>query len=106
MPSIAWFVTTTSASFARLRARCGKHSSSIEQRGPRHSIDVTDTCRHARSLTPGTRSSRSPVSVSSAHARSAHHLGTEVAEPLLAAPAVAGSPRHRLSPRCRRRGAG
>ena len=33
-------------------------------------MDVTDTCRQARSVTPGMSSSRSPVAVSSAHSRS------------------------------------
>ncbi|GAA3353843.1 hypothetical protein GCM10020366_08530 [Saccharopolyspora gregorii] len=36
---------------------------------PRHSFAVTDSCRHAWSVTPGTSSSRSPVSVSVAHSR-------------------------------------
>ena len=70
MPSIAWLVTTTSASRDAAFAFSGKHSASIGHLPPRHSSEVTDTCRQARSVTPGTRSSRSPVSVSSAHSRS------------------------------------
>ena len=33
-------------------------------------MEVTETCRQARSVTPGRSSSRSPVTVSSAHSRS------------------------------------
>jgi len=51
------------------RAFSGKHSASIGHRCPRHSSAVTETWRHALSLTPGTKSSRSPVDVSSAHSR-------------------------------------
>ena len=66
--SSAWLVTTTSTSLVRSRAISAKHSSPCGQReAPRHSLEVTDTCRHAMSGTPGTKSSRSPVSVSCAH---------------------------------------
>ena len=70
MASIAWLVTTTSASAASARARSEKHSSAWGQRdAPRQSTAETETCRHARSVTGTSRSSRSPVSVWSAHAR-------------------------------------
>lgn len=66
--SSAWLVTTTSAAPARSRASSAKHSAPLGHRwAPRHSRAVTENCRHAWSLTPGTISSRSPVSVSLAH---------------------------------------
>ena len=64
-----WFVTMTSTSRAASRERSTKHSDTIGQRLPRHSWALTETCRQARSLTPGTSSSRSPDSVTSAHSR-------------------------------------
>ena len=68
MASSAWLVTTTSDSRAVARAISAKHSSPWGQReAPMHSRAVTLTCFHARSGTPGSRSSRSPVSVSLAH---------------------------------------
>ena len=67
--SRAWFVMTMSASAARLRAISLKHSSTSGQRRPKHSAALTDTCAQARSETPGFSSSRSPVSVRSAHSR-------------------------------------
>ncbi len=64
----AWLVTTTSTSPARALASSAKHSAPEGQRlAPRHSWALTENCRQACSLTPGTSSSRSPVSVSSAH---------------------------------------
>ncbi len=68
-PSMAWLVITTSARWAAPRAFSAKQCSRTGQAEPRHSSLVTDTCRQARSETPGTRSSRSPVSVSAAQAR-------------------------------------
>ncbi len=66
--SSAWLVTTMSARPASPRACSAKQSSPTGQRcAPRHSWAVTDTCRHACSDTPGTSSSRSPVSVSEDH---------------------------------------
>ena len=66
--SMAWLVTTTSDFPAANRACSEKHSSATGHReAPRHSRADTDTCRHARSVTPGTSSSRSPVRVVSAH---------------------------------------
>ncbi len=65
-----WLVTTTSTSSAAVRDRSTKHSAAIGHLLPRHSWADTETCRQARSLTPGTNSSRSPDSVSSAQARS------------------------------------
>ena len=72
-----WFVTTTSTSRAASRERSTKHSATIGQRDPRHSSALTDTCRQARSDTPGTSSSRSPDSVSSAHVAQPHDLLAE-----------------------------
>ena len=43
MPSIAWLVTTTSASRDAAFALSGKHSASIGHLLPRHSSEVTDT---------------------------------------------------------------
>ncbi len=61
-------MTTTSTCEASARARSAKQSSPTGQRDlPRHSRAVTLTWRHALSLTPGARSSRSPVSVSEDH---------------------------------------
>ena len=66
MASSAWLVTTTSASLARSRAISAKHSAPYAHfEAPRHSREDTDTWAQARSETPGVRSSRSPVSVSS-----------------------------------------
>ena len=65
-----WLVTITSTSLAASRERSTKHSVTIGHLLPMHSWALTDTCRHARSLTPGTSSSRSPDSVTSAHSRS------------------------------------
>ena len=65
-----WLVTMTSTSRAASRERSTKHSDTIGQRPPRHSSALTDTCRQARSDTPGTSSSRSPDSVTSAQSRS------------------------------------
>ena len=65
-----WLVTTMSTSLAASRARSTKHSLTIGHLEPRHSCAETETCRQARSLTPGTSSSRSPELVSSAHSRS------------------------------------
>ena len=68
MASSAWLVTTMSAWLARSLASSAKHSAPFGQRwAPRHSRPLTENCRQARSLTPGTSSSRSPVSVSFAH---------------------------------------
>ncbi len=68
MASIAWFVTTTSALPACALAFSAKQSVPIGHFDtPRHSRAVTLTCRQACSLTPGTSSSRSPVSVSDDH---------------------------------------
>ncbi len=65
---MAWLVTTTSALAASALARSAKQSVPIGQRAtPRHSLAVTETWRHACSVTPGTSSSRSPVSVSDDH---------------------------------------
>ena len=61
--SRAWFVTTTSAPPARIFAISAKHSSNAGHFEPRQSKALTETCDQARSDTPGTRSSRSPVSV-------------------------------------------
>ena len=64
MASSAWLVTTMSARPASARAFSAKQSSPTGQRdAPRHSRAVTDTCRQVASVTPGTSSSRSPVSV-------------------------------------------
>src|SRR5699024_4756769 len=63
MASSAWLVTTISASAALFRAISAKHSVTSGQFAPRQSKALTDTCDQARSLTPGMRSSRSPVSV-------------------------------------------
>ena len=63
MASRAWFVTTISASAALFRAISAKHSVNSGQFEPRQSKALTETCDQARSLTPGRRSSRSPVSV-------------------------------------------
>jgi beta-glucosidase len=66
--SRAWLVTTMSTWAACSRARSAKHSPPFGQRAaPMHSRALIATCRHARSSTPGTSSSRSPVSVSAAH---------------------------------------
>ena len=65
-----WLVTTMSTSLAASRARSTKHSLTIGHLEPRHSCAETETWRQARSLTPGTSSSRSPDWVSSAHSRS------------------------------------
>ena len=68
MASMAWLVTTMSTSAAALRASSAKQSGPCGQRdAPKHSLEVTDTARHTKSGTPGSRSSRSPVSVSCAH---------------------------------------
>ncbi len=68
MASRAWLVTTMSARPAAALARSAKQSSPTGQRfAPRHSRAVTDTCRQVASGTPGTSSSRSPVSEFSAH---------------------------------------
>ena len=65
MASSAWLVTTMSARPASAWAFSAKQSSPTgHSTRPRHSRAVTDTCRHAASGTPGTSSSRSPVSVS------------------------------------------
>ena len=64
-----WLVTTTSTSLAASRARSTKHSPTRGHLPPRHSCADTDTCRQARSETPGTSSSRSPESVLEAHSR-------------------------------------
>ncbi len=78
MASSAWLVTTMSARPAISRARSAKHRLPNGQRwAPMHSRAVTATCRHARSSTPGTSSSRSPLSVVSAHSRSRWHLPPE-----------------------------
>ena len=69
-----WFVTMTSTSLAASRARSTKHSVTIGHLLPMHSCAETETWRHARSVTPGTSSSRSPDSVAPAHSRSAHDL--------------------------------
>ena len=59
--SMAWLVTTTSASAASCRASSLKHSAAMGHFcAPRHSIEVTETWRQARSVTPGRSSSRSP----------------------------------------------
>ncbi len=64
----AWLVTTMSAREASARARSAKQSDPTGHFDmPRHSLAVTDTWRHACSGTPGTSSSRSPVSVSDDH---------------------------------------
>ncbi len=64
-------MTTMSASRARARDASAKHSAPYGQRAaPTHSRAGMDTSRHALSSTPGSSSSRSPVSVSSAHSRS------------------------------------
>ena len=65
-----WFVTMTSTSLAASRARSTKHSATRGHLPPMHSWAETETCRHARSETPGTSSSRSPESVVHAHSRS------------------------------------
>ena len=68
MASSAWLVTTMSACPASYRACSAKHSWPNGQRcAPVHSRALTDTCRQAVSDTPGTSSSRSPVSVVAAH---------------------------------------
>ncbi len=67
--SRAWLVTTMSASAAALRACSAKHSVNSGQFEPRQSKALTETCAHALSLTPGIRSSRSPVSVVFSHVR-------------------------------------
>ena len=68
MASRAWLVTTMSAWPAASRAISAKHCAANGQRwAPMHSRAVTETCRQARSSTPGTSSSRSPVSVLAAH---------------------------------------
>lgn len=99
MPSMAWLVTTTSASVAAARASSGKHSSRSGQVGPRHSALVTDTCAQARSETPGTRSSRSPVAVCAAHSRSrttCSPVERRLASPTR--PAAAASPAENRAP--------
>ena len=58
-----WLVTMTSTSLAASRARSTKHSATSGHLPPMHSWAETDTCRQARSETPGTSSSRSPESV-------------------------------------------
>ena len=68
-PSMAWLVTTRSAREAAARASSGKHSDFRGQDCPRHSARETETWAQARWETPGTRSSRSPVSVLAAHSR-------------------------------------
>ena len=66
--SSAWLVTTTSTSRVLRRANSAKQESPNGQRlAPMHSLAPTDTCRQARSGTPGSRLSRSPLSVSFAH---------------------------------------
>ncbi len=63
--SSAWLVTMMSASRALARAASAKQSGPWAQSfAPTHSEEVVDAWRQARSLTPGSRSSRSPVSVS------------------------------------------
>ena len=64
-----WLVTMTSQSLAASRDRSTKQSANAGHLLPMHSWALTDTCRQARSLTPGTSSSRSPDSVVSAHSR-------------------------------------
>ena len=63
-------MTMMSTSRAASRERSTKHSETIGHRPPRHSCALTDTWRQARSETPGTSSSRSPESVTSAQSRS------------------------------------
>ena len=71
MASSAWLVTTMSAFPAASRARSAKHRVPNGQRcAPMHSVAGTETWRQARSSTPGTTSSRSPVVVVSAHSAS------------------------------------
>ena len=66
--SSAWLVTTMSAWAAASRALSAKQREPNGQRcAPMHSCALTETWRQAASGTPGTSSSRSPVSVSSAH---------------------------------------
>ena len=83
-----WFVTTMSTSRARSRDASAKHSAPNGQRAaPTHSRAGIDTRRHAFSSTPGSSSSRSPVSVSVAHSRSRGDLPPQPArltEPLRA----------------------
>ena len=75
MASSAWLVTTTSDSAARARASSAKHSApNGHLAAPRHSRAVTLTWRQARSETPGSTSSRSPVPVPSAHVPQPHDV--------------------------------
>ena len=69
------------------RARSTKQSANAGHLLPMHSWALTETWRQARSLTPGTSSSRSPDSVVSAHSRS---RTTSCAEPR---PPATGRPR-------------
>ena len=62
-------MTTMSVVLESARAFSTKHSCTSGHFEPRHSWAETETCRQARSLTPGTSSSRSPVAVSSAQVR-------------------------------------
>ena len=79
MPSIAWLVTTTSASRdARLAPARGSTRRASGTCAPRHSSDVTDTCRHARSRDAGDEVvAVARSSVSSAHSRSRSDLLAE-----------------------------
>ena len=70
--SIAWLVTTMSASCASRRRLTVKHSSPKAHRlSPTHSRRPTEKARHTRGSTSSGYSSRSPVSVCSAQARTA-----------------------------------
>ncbi len=89
IPTMVWFVTTMSDSNAVCFALSGKQSSIMGQPVPRHSSLDSETCLHAFSLTPGTRSSRSPVSVSCTHSWSRLTCSARLSTPSPSVPVAA-----------------